>query len=283
MEKKENGKKEIELQVLIVTFGRKGILDVASEEHPAVPGVEYLIGWQIEDPHPHIPAALVRPDVKILTHSSRGVAANRQFLLDMATAPVAILADDDLSYSAKALRAIIDSFKKYPDCGLIAFKYSNRNWSKQYPDVDTFDLRHPAKGWYLTAFELAFRPEMIKKANIRFNLNFGVGAPYFPACEEDLFLNDALRAGIKGRFLNITVCRHRDEPTTGIREAAVDSFIRTKGAAFTRLYPLSWPLRMITNALRQNDVPLWKYVRYWIHGIVMAHRLKVFNDTDNRR
>lgn len=45
----------IKLQVLICTLGEAGIQRVAKGEHPHVPGVEYLVSWQLPDGDVAIP------------------------------------------------------------------------------------------------------------------------------------------------------------------------------------------------------------------------------------
>ena len=174
---------EIELQVLICTFGKAGIRRIAEASHPRIPGVEYIVSWQLGDSDGSIPASLQRDDFRILLSDTRGLSRNRNIAIDAATATICLIADDDLSYDPDAFRNIIDVFKADPQLDIAAFRYSGGD-SKHYPDHE-FDLRRPPKGYYITSFELAFRRKRIAASGIRFDLRFGIGAE-FPSGEENI-------------------------------------------------------------------------------------------------
>ena len=62
-----------ELQILISAYGADALQRLEPLEHAAMPGVEYLIGWQAYDKG-RIPETISsRPDVKIFFEESRGL------------------------------------------------------------------------------------------------------------------------------------------------------------------------------------------------------------------
>lgn len=256
-----------ELQVLIVAYGRKGIESVATLPHPAVDGLEYIVSWQTAADAADVPEALAsRPDFRVIPSDTRGVALNRNLALDAASAPLALLSDDDVSYTADQLRAVIRAFKEHPEADYISFRYlSSRNPLPQHDRKA--NLRRPPKGWGIGgAFTMAFRLEPIRRHGIRFNELFGIGAE-FPSGEEDLLLHDILRAGLTAIFLPIDIVRHEDD-TTAMRDHATDTFIRTKGAVFSILFPWSWAPRMLVHALRFSPLASERrrYLRAWLAG-----------------
>lgn len=256
---------EIELQVLICTFGEAGIRRIAEASHPRIPGVEYIVSWQLGDSDGNIPEALQRDDFRILLSDTRGLSRNRNIAIDAATATICLIADDDLSYDPDAFRNIIDVFKADPQLDIAAFRYSGSD-SKHYPEHE-FDLRRPPKGYYITSFELAFRRKRIAASGIRFDLRFGIGAE-FPSGEENIWLHQLLQADMKGKFFPITIANH-EALTTGSRLGADPEFIRTKGAVMRILFPRSWPLRLLTHAIRNfrhPAIPTGLYIRSWLAG-----------------
>ncbi|MDE5843550.1 MAG: glycosyltransferase [Muribaculaceae bacterium] len=255
------------LQVLIVAFGAKGIESIARLPHPQVEGVEYIVSWQYADDVPVVPESLLkRKDFRILPTPTRGVARNRNLALDAATAPIVLESDDDVFYTEEQLLSVIRAFDEHPEADYINFRYHSDD--NPIPRFDAeFDMRRPPRGWYIGgAFEMAFRLQPIRRRQIRFNELFGIGAE-FPAGEEDLFINDVLRAGLKAIHLPITIVTHPGT-TTSMRMEQADSFIRTKGAVFTYLHPLSWPLRMLAHARRFSTSPreIARYIRAWMRG-----------------
>lgn len=271
----ETRAKRVRLQVLIATMGAEGIRSVAASSHPPVAGVEYLVGWQM--PEGEIPDTLRRPDFRILPHSTRGLSRNRNFLLDLATAPLALISDDDISYTEEGLRKVIDAFDRNPHADILTFRYETGKYRKEYPDGG-FDLSSPPKGYYLTSFELAFRTHPVAGTDVRFNEYFGLGSRCFISGEEILFLHDLLKKGLRGRHIPEIVCVHPDEPTTGRRASDLPLHLAAKGAVVARLHPFTWPLRMVTHLMRSKEIPKLEFLRIWIEGVARARRLDVWSD-----
>ena len=256
------------LQILITAFGRKGIESIASLPHPAMEGVEYIVSWQYADADPaDIPSALLdRRDFRILPTSTRGLSVNRNLTLKAATAPIAMISDDDVYYTPDNLRDIIKAFDDNPDADCITFRYQGPGYP-QATFTGPLDLRRPPKGWSVVSCEIAFRPANVRQRGIRFNELFGIGAE-FPSGEEEIFLHDIIASGLKAIGLPTVVVIHPGD-TTAMRTASTDTFIRTKGAVFSILHPLTWPLRLLAHTRRfSNDFSQRRrYIRAWLRGV----------------
>ena len=267
------------LQVLICAYGADGLRRIAQNCHPQVKGVCYLISWQPAGAdETDIPRQIAgRSDFGIyITHTS-GLSRNRNNALANSSAPLLLLSDDDVSYSADGLTAVIAHFDNNPGCDLATFRYESANAPKVYPGSG-FDLRHPAKGYYITSFEIAMRRRLLSATGVRFNEWFGINSE-FGAGEEDLFVHDLLAHGACGSFVPATICRH-DNDTTGDRMLYSDAFIRIKGAVFSHIHPHTWLPRMIAHAIRSRrhgfSGGMAAYCRAWLGGVRDARRLGVF-------
>lgn len=263
------------LEVLICAYGREGIERVASHRHPAMEGVVYLVSWQLGDSSCEIPEALRRDDFKIEITPTRGLSRNRNHAFSKATAPLLLISDDDLDYSSEHLERVVRFFSENPDCDVAAFQYESDVGPKPYPN-HPFNLRHPAKGWFLTSMELALRRDVVD-SGVRFNPWFGVGSAFI-AGEESLFLHDVLAAGFEGRYSPEAVCRN-ENPTTGSRLGLTSEFIKTKGAVFLRLHRWSWMIRMMVHAWHmRKSYPggFFPYVGAWLGGVGRAMSKRVF-------
>ena len=271
-----------ELQVLICTYGADGIERVASAIHPEVEGVEYLISWQTNEDH-EIPKVLERHDFHIMRSTTKGLSVNRNIALAKATAPLLLISDDDVDYTEEGLRAVVDAFHSHTSMDIVTFRYTSSSHTKYYPS-STCDLRTPAKGYFVTSFEIAFRRESVQ-GKIWFNENFGIGA-CFPSGEEEIFIHDCLASGLNGVFEPVTIARH-DGTTTCDRNLMLASRPQTKGAVFLRMHPRDWPLRLAIHMLR--EIPMWRkglvpsplsYCRNWLLGVKKARHKKVFPTPD---
>ena len=263
------------LQIVIATYGRRGIESIASLPHPAMDGVEYIVSWQTGGDDDTIPPALAaRNDFRIFRSATRGLSINRNLGLSHATAPLVLLSDDDNDYRPEEISKVMEAAERHPDTDVFSFRYrSEVNPIEFLPEMA--DLGNPPSGYYPISFLLAFRREAIEKAGIRFNTRFGIGAE-FPSGEEDLFLCDCLRAGLKGLYIPETVVGH-EGTTTSMRDSRKDSFAMTKGAVHAYIHPHTWPLRMLTHSMREASGirGRWRYCRLWIKG---AHRhIRIMN------
>lgn len=275
--------KRVELQVLVAAYGEAGIARVAEGRHPAVEGVEYLIGWQTkgvlrpDELLGRYEFLTKREDIKILPHDSEGVSRNRNYLLEHATAPLALLSDDDVDYSEEQLPKVIKAFAEHKDYGFITFRYDTApQWRKHYPGSGDFDLRHPPRFYYSGAIEMAFRVEAVRRAGVCFNEHFGFGKDEFLSGEDTVFMHSVLRKGIRGLHVASTICYHRGGASTSRREGANPRFIESKGAIAGWLHPFTWPLRMVAEARRQSVMPAKEFITAWVRGMVRARRRHTF-------
>lgn len=277
--------RQIELQVMICTYGRDGLQRVAEASHPKVEGVEYLVCCQNDTNYEdsRLPEELTRDDFRVIVTPTKGLSVNRNIALSKATAPLLLISDDDVDYTCEGLRAVIDAFHRNKEMDIITFRYISASHEKHYPSSEC-NLAGPEKGYFVTSFEIAFRRKAVQQ-KVWFNENFGIGA-LFPSGEEDLFIRDCIDAGIKGIFLPVTIARH-DGMTTSKRNLKLASRPMTKGAVFLRLYPHQWPLRMLVHALR--EISPWRkgivpspisFCRNWIKGVRKALQMKVFPTPD---
>lgn len=256
---------EVNLQVLICTFGEEGIRRVAACHHPSVDGVSYIVSWQCPGIKPLIPDELKRDDFKIVTSETLGLSKNRNIAIDAATAPIALISDDDVRYTRERLAAVIDAFDNHPDDDILTFRYESAEEKKYYPEHECPLFRRP-KGYYPSSIEIAFRRASVQ-GRFRFNENFGLGAKY-PSGEEDIFLMDLRKGALKGTFVPLTIAEHPGA-STGTRKRGIPDFVRTKGAVMRRIKPYTWWLRMLTHALRpaeRGSLSIPSYIRLWLRG-----------------
>lgn len=256
------------LQVMICTYGREGISRVADAVHPEMADVEYIVGWQLPEGDCPVPEKLKeRSDFKIFRTNTRGLSKNRNFILTQASSPILLISDDDVDYSESGLATVIESFENNPDIDVITFRYDSKGSPKEYPDF-SFSLWSPPKNYYPSSIEISFRRESVQ-GRVLFNEVFGIGAS-FPSGEEDLFLHECQKSGLKGLFIPAVICIH-EGTTTSERDSADPEFIRTKGAVFSELFPFSWPLRLVTHLIRNHKkgggIKSTEYAKAWLKGV----------------
>ena len=230
------------LDVLICTFGRKGIEKVSGMGLPELNGVSYVISWQTNGSDPNeIPSELRREDIKIFPTDSVGSSNNRNHAIQVSTAPICLTADDDLEYTIPQLQKVIETFERNPDIDLASFKYSGPD-NKTYPDRE-IDLSIPfPKGFYSTSFEVAFRTDSVKN-KIFYNPYFGINSPKLCCGDDSVFLFDCIQAGLKCRFFPVVITHHADL-SSGARLYKNPKFLMTQGAYIRYAYEWKGLLRL---------------------------------------
>lgn len=251
----------VSLEVLICTIGAEGIARVVKARHPQIPGVHYTVSWQLPDGEMPVPPALAdREDFTVCINGTRGLSRNRNIAMSVSTAPLILIGDDDVDYSAEGLNALIEAFRTRPRVDIICCRYRcNGGYAKVY-GLGEFDVRHAPKGWYVTSFEIAYRSESVC-GEIPFNENLGIGAPLFCAGEESVWLSECCRAGARAIGLPIEIGAH-DAPTTCDRMGREPWYAMTHGLVMRRLHRRSWLLRLMVHALREEHAGRWNAMRY---------------------
>ncbi len=264
---------DIRLQVLIVTYGSR-LTNLINNKLPEIEGVGWLISCQ--DPDNQLQGIDIRPlmernDIDLRIYRDRGISNNRNHSLDAASAPYLLLADDDLIFLPEGLKALIKAFDSNPQVDIIALK-AKVNTNRVSPPCET-DL---PKLCDVISFEIALRRNSILHAALRFSTLAGIGAPYLGSGEEDLFLLQARRRGLKIRYFPITHVEH-PELTTCDHSATSPAVLRAKGAVITALRgPLTALSRFPIEAYRSKAPffkAMWCYFCGFFYYFTHRHQL----------
>ncbi|MCH5346320.1 MAG: glycosyltransferase [Muribaculaceae bacterium] len=236
------------LDVLISTYGRDGIENVAATTLPRVADVRYVVSWQ--SPVGEIPVALQRDDIKVVTLDGRGLSRNRNNSIKASTADICLIADDDQIFYPDGLKALIDAFASRPEMDIALVKV-DLPVKKQYPSEETpIERGRFPKGYYVQSIEISFRRKSLPPGPW-FDTRFGLGAERYLCGEEELMVDELLHAGLNCRFIPIVASAHPDH-STAFSSKALAGVQQACGAVITRLHPLSWPLRVPLKAWRMS-------------------------------
>ena len=262
------------LEILICTID-EGINRVADMLLPQATGLRYLVSWQQTGKvAPMVPARLRRPDVHVFTLQGNGLSRNRNNALRHASGDICLIADDDIVLLPEGLRALVATFEQHPELDFATFRYTSHADNKTYPDHE-FDLHNFPKNYFVSSIEIAFRRSSVQ-GRLWFDEHFGLGAPMLGACEESVWVHDALSMGMQARFFPITIVTH-NHPTTGTRLAAKPEVVMANGAylyiAHRHNHMLLRALLMAWRTSRKGGVALPQALQWVMKGINYAKTL----------
>lgn len=255
----------MQLQVLIATYGDIGLRRTASMTLPVIDGVSYLVSCQTgEDTAPAVPAALQRPDIRVIMTEGHGLCANRNRLLEAADAEYILTADDDMSYTETQLRAALDNLG---EADITTFRIEGAG-DKTYPK-SRLDLGHGMpRGYCPSSVEIAMRMDAVRRSGLHFCTLFGIGAPTLGCGEEDILIWNARRLGLSIEYLPIVIGLHTGGPSTGQR-TPTPAVWRARGAVLHLTHPYSGWLRIARQAMRVRSLAV---LRLMIAGAAYAVR-----------
>jgi glycosyltransferase involved in cell wall biosynthesis len=151
--------------------------------------------------------------IKFISTTDRGLSLSRNMALNNADGDICIFCDNDVEYVPNYQEIILEEYRNNPDYGIIVFFVERRRRLNSKPY-----FKKRKKIGYLTSMkifspEITFRREILDRKKIRFNPEFGAGAKYSMG-EENIFLYECLKKGIKILYVPIKIAKLRDEEST---------------------------------------------------------------------
>lgn len=129
---------------------------------------------------------------KFFSTTERGLTKSRNLAIEKSSADLCLLCDDDEVFVENYADKIINSYKKLPFADVIIFKMANR---KPSFDDKIIKLKFP-KTMKVSSWQISFKRDSLKKANVCFDTLLGAGSGN--GAEEELkFLCDCEKAGLK--------------------------------------------------------------------------------------
>lgn len=251
------------IDILICTID-DGVCSVGHVLMPHTPDVHYVVSMQHTRPLDDeaawgeaLSALRQRNDVTVTTIEGRGLSRNRNNALRHATADVIVIADDDCRYSPSSIDVIRQAYAERPEADIICFAAETYDAKplRFYPDAPMGYAEACRRGYSPASVEVTFRRAAVVAQALSFDERFGLGSR-FPAGEEDVFIADALRAGLRVDFVPRVIVS-TDAVTTGRRFLSDARLQEAKGAVFRRRFG--------------TRSALWRTFKEGAHHLVFNH------------
>lgn len=197
--------------------------------------------------------------------TERGLSKSRNMAIDRSKADVCIFCDNDVEYAENYERLILEEYEKHPQYDMILFHVES--------DINPVPCYgSPRKISYLTSgkiisYEISFKRDSIR--NIRLNERIGAGTKYRMG-EENAFLYECLRQGLKLYYVPKQIAKLRYEPSTW-KSGFNESFFISRGASFQAMTSRYSLLLIAQYAVRKyrfyrNDISFFRAFYYLLKG-----------------
>lgn len=231
------------LSILISTID-EGICTVVENMLPFCEAWQYIVVWQRRPSYKQLEHSLWaeqnlktrQQDVHLFYSTSLGLSNSRNEALYLwnNTTEFALIADDDMRYTPEQLHALMATFEHYPIADILCCQMKSLQGEplKEYPITSFFYPDRP-KGYYVSSGEIALRAN---RPYPHFDVRFGLGAPFFCAGEEEIFIEDCFRQGRQVFYFPLMIGATTNVITTSQKSEYAIRMQYTKGAVLKKIY-----------------------------------------------
>lgn len=206
---------------------------------------------------------------KIYSFREKGLSKSRNKAIQNASSDICVIADDDLTYLDNYEQIISEAYDKYKDADIIAFYVESKT-----EDRPTTMQKEGKVGFLnsmkISSFQITFKRASIIKKNISFDTNFGAGSGKYTMGEENIFLFDCLKKGLKIYFVPQTIATVKHEDSTWYNGFNKELLV-SKGAMFYRMSNIFSDILILQFAVRKykyykNNMGFIQALRYMFKG-----------------
>ena len=212
-----------------------------------------------------------RPDgghrrIKYIETKERGLSKSRNMAISAADADICILCDNDVEYLPDYETRISEGFKRHPDADLIIFYIKRKEKPvPNYPRAKRMGYLSVLK---IFSPEIAFKKKSIE--GISFDERFGAGSGRYIMGEENIFLYDCLKKGLKIYYEPVQIASLRDVESTWF-SGYDERFFISRGADYAAMsrwfsYILIWQFALRKKGEYGTQMSTGNALKYMFKG-----------------
>lgn len=252
---------EEDLQVLVSTQYLKADKDVQDLLEKMNMKSHYLIINQSEE------SKISNPYV--ISRKEKGLSKSRNQAIQFSDREILLLADDDVRYGSDYAKTIAKYHNEYED-DILCFYVESKNKNRPTKRLKTGKVGF-LKAMRIVSFEISMKKHSIVNSDLHFKEEFGAGAK-FNRGEEHIFLYEALRSGLKIRFINEKIGEAEQESSTWF-STFDETFFEIQGRVFQEMSPryykvLIWQYALRKYRLYSENVSFGQAIRSMLKGTV---------------
>lgn len=208
-----------------------------------------------------------------LNFAERGVGLNRNNVLMRANGDICLFADDDMEYVDNYSDIVKGVFKQIPDADVIVF-----NLTEEVPT--RYVIKKTERVGYLNYLRygtarVAFKLKSVRENGIYFNQCFGGGTEHCHG-EDNIFLTDCLKAGLKIYAVPKTIAKLTEERKSTWNSGYDEKYLSDQGALYRAISRRWCWLLCLQDAIRRANRD---YRMSWIK----AYRIMITSETFDKR
>ncbi|HEM3725308.1 TPA: glycosyltransferase family 2 protein [Streptococcus suis] len=211
-----------------------------------------------------------REHATIVHSCDLGLSASRNEALSYAGSDdICQVADDDLVFVDNYQEIVNKAYHEYPDADIIVF-YVGKEGVYKYKNPLRKGRVSYLGAMKTSSVQISFKKSSVLTKDICFDERFGIGAPYSSG-EENIFLFDALRAGLKIYSYPVKIATLIDVRDSYWDRSNTPENCRKRGAIYKRMTNYWYWILIIQFAIRKRkmmlpEISLFDNIRYMFQG-----------------
>lgn len=215
--------------------------------------------------------------VKIIHTKERGLSRSRNRALSEADFDICLIADDDMIFRKDYPLIVRNAFEKYKKASIIGFYVHSLNKNRPTSKPLWQGYISYLSSMRLSSFQLAIRKRKVLEKGLSFNELFGAGSCKYSFGEENIFLYDAIRKGLKIAYVDKTIAFVNHIKSSWFKGFYDYKYFIDRGAAFREMSRFFSFLLICQFALRKfplyrKDIDLLNSIKLMNIGRMMRSR-----------
>lgn len=208
--------------------------------------------------------------IKFISSAQRGLSNSRNLAIQNSEADICLIADDDITYNEDYEKVVLDAYKKNPKADIIVFQVTRYGGSRTKKYTNKVKWLNYLTCLRVSSVEITFKRKCIVENNITFNPLMGSGAEFYLG-EENIFLYDALKSGLKILYIPIDIAKV-DVSESSWFEGYNKKYFNSLGAAFYNMSDKFYLIFIFQAVLRKRklfteDYSLMTVVKEMLSGV----------------
>jgi len=175
-------------------------------------------------------------NIRMLSFKEKGLSKSRNRALQNAQGDICLIADDDVRYHDDYVDKVINAHTEYADYDIIVFAVPTTNIDREKKYYTRVKRMGYVRSLKIASFEISFKRKSIIDNKILFNEEFGAGSGQYSMGEENIFIYQCLKKGLKILYLPIEIGLVTHEESTWFFGYNQKYFI-DKGACYAAMSP----------------------------------------------
>ena len=169
--------------------------------------------------------------ISMIFTKERGLSRSRNMALRNATADIVLIADDDLYYYDSFDKTILEYYESHPYVDLAMFAIDS--YSHKCKETET-KSKFLELGTYIS-IQTSLNRNVVLNKGISFDEFFGTGSKVFDSGEENIFLADCYKKGLKIYYCPKKILKHEKSDSTWFKGFNDPKYISDRGAIYYRI------------------------------------------------